>query len=743
MNAKKGNFCLNTAAVIVLSMVLNFFFPICSIAQLHSINSISIVQHFTLPFQVVHPVFIHFSSLRFPDVLSYDVDSSTFFILKNDGFGKFERGKTIARSTAVSSITVGNVNNDGIDDIVIVHREGNQLEVLISKQSDSTYRQSFYPVNFYPEKATIGDLNNDNIPDIMSYGILSSGISFLQAKGNGQFYPVKSLFENISVSNVSLIAINGDNVIDIALHNWLSNETILYLGLGKLKFSEQTVLSFGEDSVHTLFSDFNNDQLADVAVTSTKDRTLQILEGDGLGNFSFSRALPMYHAPSRIEWGAFHTPSSTDIVLIDDQSKIFSLFLSESNGNFFDEMIFGTETMSSSILPGDINGDGLTDIILFSEHNNEYSICWNSQTDFVSNESEISFAVGLKPNNLYVQDLDGNSKDDLVITNYESATISVLMAGNKYFSGQISLETPDKPVAVSLYAKTDSTITLYSIHQENPKISLITLRKEIDTLSSLTGEVEQFSISLPEKPITVLPDVSYMEKGISLYAFMPSGTNSIVFYQQVKGTRFLTRSLVPIIPSKIIFSTINDLNNDGKTDLLYVYSNIDTQNNLLGITLNDSSGNFKGKVYSTVLTDSVIKRAIIYLEDVNGDQIKDCLLYTSPSNSLRLSLGKKDNTFEQFETILDSLSVKMTEQIQTYDFNNDGILDILFADKMSGELLLYRGKGNGKFYSSVTIADLPNDSVFRCGDFNGDNAADIAYTHPSGHTITLIYGNAH
>ena len=740
MTAKKGNFCLQTDLCIEILFVLNFLLPVVSTAQIQAVHSISVVQKFELPSVVLKPSFIHFFSSKYPDLLYFNSDSSVLSVMKNNGMGIFKGERTVGRTSNVTSITVGNINDDGIDDIIIVHREQNNVEVLVSKRSDSTYEQASYSVNFYPENVTIGDLNNDKIPDIMSYGKLSSGISFLQGKGKGKFKTSRTLFENIPVSDLSLIALNGDNIVDVALHNWLINETILYLGLGKLKFSEQTVLSFSEDSVRTLFEDFNGDKLADVAVSSAKDRTIQILEGDGLGNFSFSQALPIYSISSKLLKGSFQGFDSKDIVLVDGSSNTFSLFLNKNNGKFYDEIVYGIDPEPSEILVGDVNGDGLSDIVRFGKRRSEYCVTWNSSTEFSSKSEETSFAVGLKPNNLFVLDLNGDGKDDIVVSNLESSTLSVLMSNTRNFSGQISLETPEKPVSVSLYAKTDSTVTLYTVHQENPKISLITLRKEKDSLSARMGDVEQFSISLPEKPITVLPDVSYMEKGISLYAFMSSATNSIIFYQQVKGTRFITKSLMPVIPSKIVFSTINDLNNDGKTDLLYVYSDINSQNNLLGVTLNDSTGNFKGKVYSTILPDSTIKRAMIFIDDFNGDQNKDCLLYTEPDNSLRLSLGNKENQFERFESVEESLAVKSPDQIQTYDFDNDGILDILFADRTTDGLMFFRGKGNGKFYHRVRLADLPKESIFRCGDFNGDSAVDIAYTNPTGHTITVIYG---
>jgi hypothetical protein len=231
-----------------------------------------------------------------------------------------------------------------------------------------------------------------------------------------------------------------------------------------------------------------------------------------------------------------------------------------------------------------------------------------------------------------------------------------------------------------------------------------------------------------------------MEKGISLYAFMASATNSIIFYQQVKGTRFLTKSLMPLIPSKIIYATITDLNSDGKTDLVYLYSDEKMRSTMFGITMNDSSGNFRGQLFSEQLSDTSNRKAYVITDDFNGDQIKDILIATVPEHRLRIALGTKDDPIGEFDEISSDIRMKGPEQIQQYDFDNDGNLDILYHDRTNEELSLRRGKGNGKFFSAVRLADIPKESVFRCGDFNGDSRTDIVYTNPFSASITVIYG---
>jgi hypothetical protein len=196
-----------------------------------------------------------------------------------------------------------------------------------------------------------------------------------------------------------------------------------------------------------------------------------------------------------------------------------------------------------------------------------------------------------------------------------------------------------------------------------------------------------------------------------------------------------------LIPSKIIYSTISDLNSDGKTDLVYMYNDDKIRATMFGITMNDSGGNFRGRLFSVQLSDTASRKAFVVTDDFNGDQIKDIIVYTSPEQRLRIALGSKENPIGTFDEVSTTLNMKTPEQMQQYDFDNDGNLDILYHDRSNEELSLFRGKGNGKFFAPIRIAAIPKESVFRCGDFNGDSQTDVVYTNPFAASITVIYGD--
>jgi hypothetical protein len=118
-------------------------------------------------------------------------------------------------------------------------------------------------------------------------------------------------------------------------------------------------------------------------------------------------------------------------------------------------------------------------------------------------------------------------------------------------------------------------------------------------------------------------------------------------------------------------------------------------------------------------------------------------VYVSPSNTILLSLADEENRYREFRIVMTGVQCKNVENIQVYDFDNDGINDLLVFDQTTNDLLALKGKGNGTFFSPKKILSLKERSVFRCGDFNGDSRTDIAYTDPINNEIIVVYDAIH
>ncbi|MDE3056450.1 MAG: VCBS repeat-containing protein [Bacteroidota bacterium] len=673
-----------------------------------------------------------------PDIIYFDEARSSLVALSTNGDGTFSRQRMIGRASEVSYLAAGDLNHDGIDDIIAVHRETNEIQVFISSAADSSFTSATYKVNFYPERALIADIDDDGNPDIMVYGKLSSGISVLRGNGSGGFTDAQTIFADIPVADAAVVKLNDDEFPDLVIHNWLTNEYLFFFGMGDLQFSQQNVLSFGHDSVSVFFGDFNGDDISDFGVAFPQRHVLELFRGDGMVNFEHYQTLGFSGSPDTfflfpIESTAVNDPKgSPDIVAGDQRNGMFSVFVNSGDGIFKDGIVFGCPADYAAILPGDFDGDGWNDLAVVERGRKRVDFYWNArrlparsymQADKIpagSATDELSFAVGKMPSGITVGDFDHDGRDDLAVVNELSSTLSILYSTGRsnFFHSQSSFSTVESPSSVRLYAKSDSSLTFLLGHEEAAKVSVLTIGQESPSYT--------YSIPTANHPRVFLPDASLQEKGIEFYVYSGARQNSLSYFRQVSGTRFIERSFKPIIPSRLLAAAVNDYNDDGKPDLAYVYYETESGKYNLGITFSDSAGEYKGKTLSYVFPDSVMKRCYLLFDDMNGDGIQDCLLYSAPSNSIRIALGKGGGRFGDFSPVINDIVVTQPDQIQIIDFDRDGINDIAVQNGKTSELLFLKGKGNGRFYPPAFLLDLPRHSVFRFGDFNGDGMYDIA-----------------
>ncbi|MGE5313917.1 MAG: FG-GAP repeat domain-containing protein [Acidobacteriota bacterium] len=722
------------ALMIVLACVAR------SAGALRASASLGMTVQCDLPFTPMFPAFIHYSSARAVDLACIDPSTSQLVILKNDGHGGFGSPVVAARIADAASMTTGDLNMDGIDDLVIVRREQRQIDVLLSSTADSAYTLVRYPVKYYPEHAVIADLNNDRIPDIISCGRVSSGITLLRGTGKGTFMEAKELFPDIPVSDVYVRKLNGDHYPDIILYNWLAGEMSFSIGMGDLQFAEQTLMPFQKDSSGIVFINSNGDAVTDFAIASNERNTLQIYEGDGLGSYHPRQALSMSINPTRLEAVHIRSKQNDDVLASNAENGMFSLYLNRGDGTYDDEIQFGGS--EGVLLTGDVDGDGQEDLASIAARGRSMQIYYNGQKaaqTIPDGEGAVSYPVGRIPLALAVGDFNNDGRDDIAAANTGTSTVSLLLSGtSSMFTGQRSFETVSSPTSIRLYARSDSSVTFVFAHATRSRVSVLSLAEHVRNSGEAGIESQLYTIPTAERPALILSDLAVQRKSIEFYVASGSPQTSLSYYQQVKGTKFIERSFKPIIPARILAGAVTDFNGDGRPDLAYVYGDQSTGRNVLGITFSDTTGQYRSNTLSYVFPDSVMKRCVLLFDDFDGDGQADCLLAQSPANTLGVALGTGGGKFRGMRTVARGM-ITGAEQVQTLDFNGDGITDIAFMDGSSSELFLLLGRGNGTFSEKQFILDVPIDGAFRCADMNRDGAMDVVVTDPKRNIVTIQY----
>jgi hypothetical protein len=172
-----------------------------------------------------------------------------------------------------------------------------------------------------------------------------------------------------------------------------------------------------------------------------------------------------------------------------------------------------------------------------------------------------------------------------------------------------------------------------------------------------------------------------------------------------------------------------DLDNDGKLDLVTgnsdgTYGDASVVSVLLNQG-NDDAGHaqFGPAVY--YLTRMDIQSLAV--SDLNGDGIPDVIFASESGKAVGVFLGKGDGTLEATPHLSPptAFSGGGYSLLAIADFDGDGRLDVLVPARSGREAVLY-GKGDGTFGPPSYYAMPSSTWAVAAGDFNGDNAPDLA-----------------
>jgi len=182
------------------------------------------------------------------------------------------------------------------------------------------------------------------------------------------------------------------------------------------------VTNYGNNTISVFRNIFSTGTFSSSSVATKVDYTCPIVNlissGDIDGDGHPDLAIPSYNS------------SSTLFSLFRDSSTIGTINLAaitNLNANY----------EPAYIAIGDIDGDGKNDLVVTNYYTGNVSIFRNTGTaGTFSFAAKVDISAGSGPSTVAIADLDGDGKNDIVVTNYTSYTITVYRNTNS--SGSIS-----------------------------------------------------------------------------------------------------------------------------------------------------------------------------------------------------------------------------------------------------------------------------------------------------------------
>ena len=252
-----------------------------------------------------------FNNDQKPDLAVNAPDEGLMLIYLNNGKGGFAvPAKELEDLPHCMSLASGDFNNDGNLDLVtaVIPNPNAYAFVLLGDGAGGFAQSASVPVNDLPTSVSVGDLNNDGKLDFVVAGAEPSNrtgnffMSFL-GDGTGNFTQKQTtnLGAGLLKGEISLGDFNEDGKLDMAFPFTGSRDpdnqshiVLIYFGDGTGNLTAGPIIDVGNEPHTVITPDFNKDGHLDMAVSNRTDGTVSILLGDGNGNFVTSSTIPVF-----------------------------------------------------------------------------------------------------------------------------------------------------------------------------------------------------------------------------------------------------------------------------------------------------------------------------------------------------------------------------------------------------------------------------------------------------------------
>ena len=654
------------------------------------------------------------------DIITANKDGDTrsmVSVLKNDGSGVFARAD-FDDAVRASDLAVTDLDGDEANDILTANYY--TIEILWNDGAGSFEERSSVPVERGTRHAAAGDLNGDGLSDIVTTNDRSNRAWVFINMGDRSFSDPVPYSVGSVPSVVRVIDIDNDGDLDVCTVN-VGSGTITILdndGSGGLG-SSTTVATGLESPAHLAVADFDLDESADLAVAS--EENIVILYG---GDFTERQVFEAN--AGELVVADLDGDGDTDLGYSILGNRRVAVLLNVS-GNFFSRPIeFAVDIEAGLLAAGDLDGDNDLDLVTAYERHTRVPILWNNDQSGITVESR-TIGMGPAPHAMVMEDLNGDGYLDIATGDGLGSSITIFLndgAGNLRPGGTRTVAAGDYLNSIDggdFDGDGDIDLVTGAIQDRRMQVFLNNGQARYGSRSLYTTGVRPFMVEVGELTGDEFPEIaSANETAGTITVYLNSGNGDGRFggrrdyrvgrlpvavamgdldgdgYEDVISANRGSRNLSVLMNEgdgslgAAVNYTVDgtpwyvvtaDFDADGDVDL----ATANQPNRTVGIFYNRGDGTFG----EGVTFDSAHGPYSMVAFDLNIDGIPDILTANQSADSVSALINRGDGTFNPAVTYNAGNAPRF---VQAGDLDLDGDVDFVAADHDGRTLTLFRNQ---------------------------------------------------